>query len=152
MITSYQTAGSPLARKAWWPSIDTSHTVQQWNKKRHARSLQGHCDICIRTEVRQRAVTFPDCFKSGCSNISTSYAMQLPLTLRMQLVCWPLPASGKPAHFGMSMCLNALPPALLKYGICRSRPSGRTQAGWDIGCASEGSLYLIKFETHCKRV
>lgn len=78
MITSYQTAGSPLARKAQWPSIDTSHTVQQGNKKRHARSLQGHCDICIHTEVRQRAVTLPDCFKSGCSNISTSYSVQLP--------------------------------------------------------------------------
>lgn len=67
------------------------------------------------------------------SNWAAHTAMQLPLMPQVQLVCLPMPGSGRPAHICISMCLNTLLLGLQKCNIYKNGPSRWTQAHWDTG-------------------
>lgn len=106
-----------------------------WNWKRHTPSFQRPTNISTGTVVRQREVAFPDNFKWSCSKVPTHYAMALPANAAGVLATARLREASSHFH------VYALLLSLQKCGIYRYRPSGRTQARWDIGQSQLSFLF-----------
>lgn len=120
-----------------WPKKCRAFLFPQlwWNWKRHACSFQGPTNIFAGTVVRQRVVPFPDHFKWSCSKVPTRYAMQLPANAA------GVPATARFREASSHLHVYALLLSLQKCGIYRYRPSGRTQACWDIGQSQLSFLF-----------
>lgn len=94
-----------------WPKKCCAFLFPQlwWNWKWHTRSFQGPTNIFTGTAVRQRGLWLSQIISSGAA---PKCLLDMQCNCRqMQLVCLPLPGSGRPAHICMSM---------LCYWACRN--------------------------------
>lgn len=118
-----------------WPEKCCAFLLPQlwWNRKRRTRSFQGPTNIF--TGQAERVAAFPDHFKWSCSKVPTHYAMPLPANAAGVL------ASARFREASSHLHVYTLLLSLQKCGIYRYRPSGRTQARWDIGQSQLSFLF-----------
>lgn len=126
------TAATSLARKVL--CLSTSTAVVKLEKA-HSFFPGTHQHLYWHGGQAERVVAFPDHFKWSCSKVPTCYAMQLPANAAGVFAS----ARFREASSHLHVCALLL--SLQKCGIYRYRPSGRTQARWDIGQSQLSFLF-----------